>query len=355
MKEGRLLDSQKTKVNQLIASQGLDPSRFQWAGVSSLLRDNVVIDKVKGPDDLPFFFKFDRDDEGKYWAIYSPGLDERESKRMAHEWNSFQFVRDWLSAVLREMAPMSLDLPDSLKDEIDEYGLFQKSVFYRSLLTYTAASKESGEPLALLMIDLDELKAINKSYLHAGGDQALQLVAMALKQITGMKGSCYRFGGDEFSLLLPNYSAEEAAALGERIRSQIEASRVGDKQFRITVTIGVASVPTHAKTANELLEKADAALYEAKEFRNLVRISGEPMPAASGPRVTGRRQPDPNRLSESEAENIRSFYFKRGHGRCPRDESILEIQSIQSDERRTPDLLISCPFCGLSDRLGGPS
>src|ERR1051325_1513671 len=121
MKEGRLRESQKTKVNELIASQGLDPGRFQWAGVPSVLRDNVVIDKVKGPDDRPFFFKFDRDGEGKYWAIYSPGLDERESKRMAHEWNNFQFVRDWLSAVLREIAPMRLELADSLRDELDEY------------------------------------------------------------------------------------------------------------------------------------------------------------------------------------------------------------------------------------------
>jgi diguanylate cyclase (GGDEF)-like protein len=279
MKEGRLLDSQKTRINELIAGQGLDPGRFQWVGVESVLRDNFVIDKIKGPDDFPFFFKFDRDEEGKYWAIYSPGLDERESKRMAYEWNNFQFVRDWLSAVIREMAPLKLQLSDSLRDEQEEYGLFTKKVFNRHIVTRAAASDESGEPLALLLIDLDHLGEINKKYLHAGGDQALKLVTESLKQITGTKGLCYRFGGDEFTTLLPNYSAEEAAALGERIRKQIEASTVGDEQFHITVSIGVASQPTHAKSADELLRRAGAAVYEAKVFRNRVCISGEAGPS----------------------------------------------------------------------------
>jgi len=356
MKEGRLLDSQKRKVNELIASQGLDPSRFKWAGVPSVLRDNVVIDKVKGPDDLPFFFKFDRDDEGKFWAIYTPGLDERESKRTSHDWNNFLFVRDWLSAVSREMAPMKLEISvgDSLRDEVDEYGLFTKLVFNRDLLRRTSASEQSGEPLALLMIDLDELKRLNSNYGHAGGDHALQLVAASLKRITGKRGSCYRYGGDEFSVLLPNYSADEAATLGERIRREIESSTVGDSGFRITVSIGVASVPIHATTADDLVKMADAALYEAKEFRrNLVR-SGEPKPSPDKPRVTARRQPDPSGFSESEVENIRKEWFRAHFVVCPRDGSQLRVREFESDETVMPDLDVSCPLCGLSERIRAP-
>ncbi len=352
MKEGRLLDSQKAKVNLLIADQGLDPSRFKWVGVASVLRDNVVIDKVKGPDDSPFFFKFDRDDEGKFWAIYSPGLDERKSKRTAHEWNNFQFVRDWLSAVLKESAPMKLETGDSKRDELDEYGLFPKVVFNRDLASRTAVSDGSGEPLALLMIDLDELKAINKNHGHAGGDQALHVVATFLKQIVGTKGSCYRYGGDEFSVLLSNYSADEAATLGERIRKQIEISPVGDTGFRISVSVGVACVPTHGTTADELLKKADAALYEAKEFRrNLVRISGEPKPSTNTPRLPSRREPDLSAFTQSELDYIRKEWFRAHYAVCPRDGSQLRIREFDSDETVMPDLDVSCPFCGSSERI----
>ena len=181
-------------------------------------------------------------------------------------------MRDWLSAVLREIAPVKLELADSLRDELDEYGLFRKSAFNRDLITRATASEDLGEPLALLMIDLDELKPINTKYGHPeGGDKVLQLVAESLKRITGTKGSCSRYGGDEFSVLLPNYSADEAAALAERIRSQIEASTVGDKKFRITVSIGEASASTHATTSDELVKMAHAALNEAKRVRTQSR------------------------------------------------------------------------------------
>jgi diguanylate cyclase len=237
---------------------------------------------------------------------------------------------------------------------MDELGLYRRLAFDRDLTERTAASAQQGEPLALVIIDLDKFKSINDLHGHPAGDEVLQLVARTIKQTVGIKGTSYRYGGDELSVLLPNYTADEAAARAERIRRLIETSLIGSKELRVTASFGIAEVPTHAKTSVELLKMADSALYEAKDLgRNLVRISGEPRPVAPKPRVTTRRAPDPSGITQDEAEKIRAEYFRYHHAYCPRDGSSLRFEELQSDEQRTPDLIISCPLCGLSERLAG--
>ena len=121
----------------------------------------------------------------------------------------------------------------------------------------------------------------------------------------------------------------------------------------MTVSLGVAEFPSHAETGQELQSKADAALYDAKQFRNLVRVSGEP-PSAPEPRVISRRAPSLNQLTEAEAERIRSEWFRAGYVVCPRDQSQLRIREFESDESVSPDLDISCPLCGMSERILAP-
>ena len=153
--------------------------------------------------------------------------------------------------------------------------------------------------MTLVIADIDKFKSINDTYGHPFCDEVLQSVAKIVKQTVGVKGSCYRYGGEEISILLPNYTADEAAALAERIRILIESSPIGGKQLRVTASFGVAESPTHTQTSTTLLEMADSAMYEAKNLgHNLVRITGETKPVASMPRVTARKQPDPNSLTE---------------------------------------------------------
>jgi diguanylate cyclase (GGDEF)-like protein len=158
----------------------------------------------------------------------------------------------------------------------DRLPLLRRRVFDRDLAAM-ARTSQAEAPLALVMIDIDFFKRVNDEHGHPAGDDVLRVVAVRIHQAVGGKGRAYRYGGEEIALLLPNYSAAEAAALGERIRRHIEASPIGGHRLTITASLGVACLPDHAADAATLLESADAALYEAKTLgRNRLRVSGDP-------------------------------------------------------------------------------
>ncbi len=137
-------------------------------------------------------------------------------------------------------------------------------------------SNRSGSSLALLMIDLDHFKKVNDTYLHTTGDQALRGVAQLLKSHVRQIDIVTRYGGEEFAVLLPGASVEEATRAAERLRSKTETTRfaIDDSlALRLTLSIGVALYPEHAKSREELLVHGDEALYEAKdEGRNRVVV-----------------------------------------------------------------------------------
>lgn len=231
--------------------------------------------------------------------------------------------------------------------------LLRREVFDRDVSAYTTAALDTHDPVALIMIDLDRFKSINDQHGHQVGDEVLEKVAGSIRRVVGSKGTSYRYGGDELCVLLVNYTADEGATLAERIREHIERE---NRQLRVTASFGVAEFPAHAHTAEQLVKKADEAMYEATNLgRNLVRISGEPPPAAPGPRAIARRQPEPGSLSDEQAEAIRHDYFRRGGADCPFDGGRLTVRQVNPLNRRTPTLSVSCPLCGLTARLDGPS
>jgi len=147
-------------------------------------------------------------------------------------------------------------------------GLSNTLAFEERLSQEAARSARYGEPLALLLVDLDGLKAINDRNGHRAGDAALQAVARALRLGARQTDLPARVGGDEFALLAPSTSRPAAVALGERIRSLV----VGQGIDGLTVSLGVATLePRRARAAEHLREIADTALYKAKrQGRNRV-------------------------------------------------------------------------------------
>lgn len=151
-------------------------------------------------------------------------------------------------------------------------GLFVQRHFFERLREEHHRVLRSGHTLSLLMCDLDHFKAANDRWGHGAGDLMLVRFAEILREkVEG--GVVARYGGEEFAVLLPEVSKEKAAVLAERIRKAMEsfAFSIRREKVQMTVSIGVASIPADTLDEEDLVRKADEALYQAKrEGRNRV-------------------------------------------------------------------------------------
>ena len=127
-------------------------------------------------------------------------------------------------------------------------------------------------PLVLLLADVDNMRGINNEHGHLMGDAALSTVAEAIRATTRDFDLCARFGGDEFVLLLPETTREDADALAVRIQERLanEVVVAGSASTRVGISIGIAALGPGSATLDELLHTADAAMYEAKRLRTPV-------------------------------------------------------------------------------------
>jgi diguanylate cyclase (GGDEF)-like protein len=129
------------------------------------------------------------------------------------------------------------------------------------------SAQEFGATLSLLMVDIDHFKRINDTYGHAAGDQALRLLGATLKESTRRDDCVGRLGGEEFAILLPGASAEVAQDIAERICRHATTLVILDgrgQRFGFTVSIGLACLAPSDAKPEDLLARADAALYRAK-------------------------------------------------------------------------------------------
>ena len=142
-------------------------------------------------------------------------------------------------------------------------GLPNRRAFDDALASLSALSHRTGEPLSLLAIDVDLFKEVNDARGHAAGDQVLRAVASALRRAGREADVVARVGGDEFSMLLPSCSPEDAIGIGLALRELVIAhtARIGPP---VTVSVGVAAMPSSATTPEGLMAAADHALYADK-------------------------------------------------------------------------------------------
>jgi diguanylate cyclase (GGDEF)-like protein len=126
--------------------------------------------------------------------------------------------------------------------------------------------------LSLLVIDLDKFKTINDTYGHPAGDEVLKKAAEVVRLACEDKGSCYRYGGDEMTVLLPKHSVRQATAVAEQIRVGIAELKFELSPENITASIGVTSFPEVTKVSDDIFSDVDAMVYQAKdEGGNAVR------------------------------------------------------------------------------------
>ena len=161
-------------------------------------------------------------------------------------------------------------------------GLGNRRAFDERLDRAIDHARLQSEPLSVIVADLDDFKVINDSYGHLNGDELLRTAAAAMRAAVRDHDACYRWGGDEFAVLLPGVEQDVAEKVAERVSASIVASCIrpgGDPQ---TLAWGTAELAPHMQ-ASDLLASADLALMTRKHKRQ--RTSGRFQSEAAGLRV----------------------------------------------------------------------
>ena len=157
----------------------------------------------------------------------------------------------------------------SLRDDLT--GAFNRRAFASLFEREEQRSQALGRPVSLICFDLDHFKAINDEHGHAAGDRVLVAMVAATRTLLRPHDLLFRWGGDEFLILLPHTTFDEATAFAERVRAGIAATVVARHLPAVTTSVGVATSEPGTSSADDLVRTADAAVYRAKSLgRNRV-------------------------------------------------------------------------------------
>jgi diguanylate cyclase (GGDEF)-like protein/putative nucleotidyltransferase with HDIG domain len=150
------------------------------------------------------------------------------------------------------------------RSRVDELtGLFNRRYFEERLKEELARHSRYGDVFSIIMMDLDNFKAYNDVYGHPAGDVLLGKIGRIIRNSVRNVDQAFRYGGDEFVVLLPQTARDAAYVVAERARRQI-AEDMGKKAIAVTCSIGLASYPADGMLSGELVDVADVALYHAK-------------------------------------------------------------------------------------------
>lgn len=204
-----------------------------------------------------------------------------KSTREAHDTNKALEERLLFSRSEVSVLQQSLEAirAESLTDPLTALG--NRKYFDRALMTAIETAQKRGEPLSLLMLDIDHFKSFNDNYGHLTGDQVLRLVGMSLKQTIKGQDITARYGGEEFAVVLPNTPLRQALTVADHIRravmsKELKKKSTGEILGRVTISVGVSMLQP-GDDRERLIERADACLYAAKRNgRNRVICEADP-------------------------------------------------------------------------------
>jgi diguanylate cyclase (GGDEF)-like protein len=162
---------------------------------------------------------------------------------------------------------------EQLKNRISEQAirdpltnLFNRRFLNEFMERELALARRNQKPLAVVMLDLDHFKQLNDQFGHQTGDTVIEMVAKHLLRQSRRTDILFRYGGEEFLVILPNTNAAQARHLAENWRHHVQQAQIFAKHQTISITLsaGLACYPEHGTTAFNLIQAADEALYQAK-------------------------------------------------------------------------------------------
>lgn len=184
----------------------------------------------------------------------------------------FAFVFGLAGSVIHHYVRRLRD--ESIRDYLT--GLYNHRFFRKELNRRIDEAERYDLGFCLILFDLDHFKRVNDQYGHQTGDQVLEKFADLLQDLSRESDAVFRYGGEEFAIILPETSIDEASNLAERIRERVSKYDFGiDRQ--ITISGGVAEFPSDSTDESDLIQKVDERLYRAKDRgRNRIQINGSP-------------------------------------------------------------------------------
>jgi diguanylate cyclase (GGDEF)-like protein len=199
-----------------------------------------------------------------HFAVFSAPaeIDTRDLKNLSHFSSSHLKIIQKFEDLYKTHELIHID---------DVTGLYNQRKLYKDLSLLVDKYHKEKDPFSLLFIDIDYFKKVNDSYGHLVGTKLLENVATCIKSLLRDSDISYRYGGDEFVVVLVNSNAESGKIVGERILQTIKSKefdveyRNEKKKIHLSVSIGVAEFPTDALNSQEILSIADRMMYEAKE------------------------------------------------------------------------------------------
>jgi diguanylate cyclase (GGDEF)-like protein len=188
-----------------------------------------------------------------------------------------------LDLVLSKLSDEEKRFVSTLIDKDPLTGAYNRRKFDQDIALLGAMYKRTNKGSSLLIIDIDHFKEYNDRHGHQEGDRVLKEVTSTIERSLRDydKIHLYRYGGEEFVVIIPDITSEEAIGIGERLRVKVEAS------CPVTVSVGISQYRTISEGLDRLIREADAALYEAKrKGRNRVVVYDK---AAFEPEIRGQR------------------------------------------------------------------
>ena len=199
----------------------------------------------------------------------------RRNQRFSdHEQSNLESLLSTLLFPMRNALLYRAATQSALRDPLTDTG--NRIAMDQTLEREIEMSRRHLMPLSLLMLDIDHFKNVNDNFGHSAGDDVLKSVAASIKNQLRNVDMVFRFGGEEFLILLSNTSREAAAMVGERLRfaAQAQSYKADGNQIELTVSLGCSTL-LPGESADSLLRRADSALYVAKrEGRNRLAMAG---------------------------------------------------------------------------------